>query len=195
MQLADNQIEEIVPFFTKIHIFKLKHFDVDKVTQYINNVRTLDSGVKISNHGGWQSHPLDSAVEDMTSIVDEIILKLKPIYASMGIRTEPKMGGYWMNINHKHCTNTSHNHAGSYYSACLYVRTPDNSGNIVFERDDKLSDYHYDTDLTENNYVTFSIKPSVGEVIIFPAWLKHYVETNLTTDEDDRRISMAFKFR
>lgn len=195
MQLADAQLEEIVPFFTKIHIFKLKDFDVDKITQYINNVRTLDSGVQISNHGGWQSHALTSPVEDMKPIVDDIISKLKYIYTSMGIRTEPKLHGYWCNVNHKYSINGSHNHPGSYYSACLYVRAPDNCGNIVFERDDSLEDYHIDTDLTENNYKTFSIKPSVGEVIIFPAWLKHYVDTNLTNDPDDRRISIAFNFR
>lgn len=189
------QLEEITPFFTKIHILKLNNFDADKIIRHVHNVKTLDSGVTISNVGGWQSSPIFSPSEDMTSIVEEIHSVLIKIYLSMGIKTEPKLIGYWMNINNKHSINKSHCHGGSYYSAVLYVRAPENCGNIVFDRDDTLPHYLYDVNLTENNYKDYWIKPTAGEVIIFPAWLNHYVEPNLTEDKDDRRISIAFNYR
>jgi uncharacterized protein (TIGR02466 family) len=42
---------------------------------------------------------------------------------------------------------------------------------------------------TEYNASIWSILPEAGKLIIFPAWLEHYVEPNTSTEE---RISIAF---
>ena len=189
------QLEEITPFTTKIHILKCQQFNQLQLINHVENARVFDHGQSISNRGGWQSSSIFNPSEDIIPVLDEITSALTVIYSSMGIRTKPNLKGYWMNINNRYSSNNSHSHAGCYYSAVLYIQTPDNCGNLVFERDDSLSHYIYDTDLTENNFVTYSIKPTVGEVIIFPAYLRHFVEQNLTEDKDDRRISIAFNFR
>lgn len=43
----------------------------------------------------------------------------------------------------------------------------------------------------EYNSVTWTIKPQINKLIIFPAWLLHYVVGNNISD----RISIAFNFK
>jgi hypothetical protein len=49
--------------------------------------------------------------------------------------------------------------------------------------------------ITEYNYGTYWVPPTVGTLYIFPAYLKHFVTQNLADEKDDARISIAFNFR
>jgi hypothetical protein len=37
--------------------------------------------------------------------------------------------------------------------------------------------------------------PLVGDVVLFPSYLKHYVEQNLADETDDSRICLAINFK
>jgi hypothetical protein len=45
-----------------------------------------------------------------------------------------------------------------------------------------------------DNWAEYFMQPEDGLLFIFPGHLNHFVEQNLTNDEDDRRVSIAFNF-
>jgi hypothetical protein len=70
---------------------------------------------------------------------------------------------------------------------------PENSGNIIFERSvDLIHDFNI---RNENNFGSFYVEPREGALVVFPSQLRHRVEQNLTNDNDDRRVSIAFNIR
>lgn len=78
----------------------------------------------------------------------------------------------------------------------LYLRTPKNCGNLNFLRpDDAHSWIPHKTCDVDGNWDTYHINAEPNRLIIFPSYLMHYVEQNLTDDSDDERISMALNFR
>jgi uncharacterized protein (TIGR02466 family) len=154
-------------------------------------VQEIDSGVSISNMNGWQSHAYEyNSHEFMKATLDDLINKMIPIYYQFGLGI-PKVSNYWFNINKKDSFNTAHNHPHSYFSGVLYVKAPEDSGSLVFERPDMLQDYIVPVRNTEKNYRSWQINPQENMLILFPAWLYHYVEPNNSNND---RVSIALNF-
>jgi uncharacterized protein (TIGR02466 family) len=152
---------------------------------------------KVSNMGGWQSIKYNTLEElpYMNPIILTISESMIPLYKRMGIKSqEIRLANFWFNINPKYSYNLTHKHPGSYFSAVLYVKVPKNSGNINFIRPDNLPDYIFDTEQTEDNWESYFMEPKDNLLLIFPSWLNHSVGQNVTEDEDDYRISIAFNF-
>ena len=133
-------------------------------------------GVKKSNRSGYQSDFLkDKLLEDLikstqkyfTEFAEEIGL-LKP----------------WS-------FNALHTHGGEDFSLVYYIQVPQNSGAIVFE----TPVLHLRTSELKYNNQPFFNSPEIRyvpkkyDLIIFPSWLAHSVESN-KSDED--RISLAW---
>jgi uncharacterized protein (TIGR02466 family) len=103
-----------------------------------------------------------------------------------------KTANFWFNVNPKGSYNTLHNHQDSILSGVYYIDIPDeNMGNIEFHRDDEAQYY-----IPENldRYTQFTstkatYKPETGLLLIFPSWLKHFVQGN---QSEHLRISMSF---
>jgi len=103
----------------------------------------------------------------------------------------------WLNINgYRHC-NQSHNHPIADISGCYYVKTPKNSGNIVFQHPvtDVLGYYLHQKEMEFNTYnsMTWSFTPIENTLYLFPSWLNHAVTPN--NNEKEERISIAFNLR
>ena len=131
----------------------------------------------------------------MTPIINLIIDSLKPIYNEYGIDKQPELANYWINFNNKYNYNSVHTHGASYFSTVLYLKVPKNSGNLVFERPDNFNSFIYTNRITDKSAGTYYIIPQENLLVIFPSYLPHRVDQNLTEDEDDERISIAFNFR
>jgi uncharacterized protein (TIGR02466 family) len=132
----------------------------------------------------------------MHSVIHEIVDHLIPIYNMYGIESPPGLSNYWFNINNKFNHNAVHNHPFSYFSVCLYLKVPKNSGDIVFNRPDILENTIpvKRGNFNENTWSLYSIPPYPKMLLIFPAYLNHSVESNLTEDADSERISISFNF-
>jgi uncharacterized protein (TIGR02466 family) len=84
-----------------------------------------------------------------------------------------------------------HNHYPSLLSGVFYSKIPKNSGNLIFKIDD-LNYHLMNLNLSEYNVYNssnYSLSPEEGFLHIFPGWLKHEVEPNLSEEE---RISFSF---
>ena len=97
----------------------------------------------------------------------------------------------WAMVNGKYASNTLHNHPNSILSGVYYLRTPENSGGICFS-DPRSASRMLNPPLIEFNPWTLpkiSYKPVEGTMFLFPSWLLHGVETNMS---EETRISVSF---
>ncbi len=185
-------MQKVVPFYTSVY------FDMipieDSVIEHCYTLQKLNESFEVSNVGGWQSPPFKKDHNPILKPIMEIVEnKVKDAYKDLLISVEPNLDSSWVNINKRGDYNLQHSHPGSYFSAVLYFQVPENSGNIVFQRTDDMRMWiDMFGGVNEENKGTFIVQPNKGMLIIFPAYVTHHVEQNLSNED---RISMAFNFR
>ena len=150
-------------------------------------------GSKVSNIGGWHSGNINYPDSPFFFLSD--IEKICRVYTRNILKTDDPtfLSNVWININSKHDSNMIHSHPKSILSGVYYIKTPKECGNIKFyhpasdliERDwiHSSKDYHY------SNSNTWWFPPKEGTLYIFPSWVKHLVEPNMS---DEERISISF---
>lgn len=184
---------------TPIWFFDIENNDIDfdKIESECYQEKKLDnSGRLISNINGWQSQFIPFNKNDEIKKAIELIASTQHIYNNdFGVKDdlEFSIDNYWININSKGGYNRPHNHPKSLFSCVFYVKTPKNSGDILFYRN-QMEDFVLNPYTKNNNNYNFGhIKYSAikKRVIIFPSYVPHSVEEN-KSDED--RISISFNY-
>ena len=110
----------------------------------------------------------------------------------------------WANVNVKGGFHEPHTHPGAIWSAVYYVddglvegESPEMAGRLVLQdpRDPLPIMYKPDlrhvTDKGELYTNDVRLAPQVGNVVIFPSWLSHYVTPNMGSG---KRISIAINY-
>jgi uncharacterized protein (TIGR02466 family) len=149
---------------------------------YIEAIKTIEKtepSVKRSNFGGYQTHDNLHQVpvfKEFTSTLIHIAQKC--------LDRQVKITEMWGNINYKNCYNGAHTHGGE-LSGVFYLKVPKNSGKLILCNPAVRSDGKF---LRANN---FAVEPDSLALIMFPSWLEHYVDPNLSEEE---RISLSFNF-
>lgn len=105
-----------------------------------------------------------------------------------------RLGVVWGNINGKYSYHEQHIHPNSFLSGVYYVNAPKGSGNINFidPRNSIRSvemEPNRDKDLTDPLRRSIEVEPQDGMLLLFPSWLGHEVQQNLTEND---RVSIAF---
>ncbi len=109
---------------------------------------------------------------------------------------------FWVNINGKGSSNTTHTHAGVTYSGVFYIKVPEGmkGGRFLFYRnfsDDCLNSqenmgyYKKDYKRQPYDYSITRLQPKENLLIVFPGWIPHAVEM---ISSDEERISISFNF-
>jgi hypothetical protein len=185
-------LHEMTPFYTSIFTISL-----DSGVDLESIARELESSGKVkpvaSNSGGFQSikHNYDTN-KNIQPFIDRINTLMKKLYKEYGLYKEPTLIDYWFNINRKYNFNWSHDHPHCFFSAVYYIKHSEDTGHLTFDRPDPLAAWLNPINLNERNAPSLKLHPKTNMLVIFPSYLKHRVEQNIT-DED--RISMAFNFR
>ena len=179
-------------FATYLYSVDMKpDMNLEKIARTLEESKS--SSRTISNSGGWQSGNQNfNSNEEMKPLLRDVLSIMGGIYRDYGLKFKPSIIEYWFNINRKFNFNWSHNHPGFFFSAVLYVKSPLDSGNIIFERPDNASDWIPVEVFNEKSASALIVTPKVNNLLIFPSYLKHKVEQNLS-DED--RISIAFNVK
>ena len=187
---------KVVPIFPScIHTIDIDNFDDYKDQLIKETYQERDeniTGRKLSNEGGWQSEQIN-ILQSKSETLKEIITSLstfKPINEKVDMIVEG-----WKNINKPGSFNVKHVHPRAHFSGVLWIKTPKNCGNILFESP-QLFDKYQELDcyidefrLKTNAYMTYSFTPKEGKMLIFPSSLSHLVEKN---ESDEDRISYSF---
>jgi uncharacterized protein (TIGR02466 family) len=183
------KFEKIVPFHSEIWKFNVC-LDFDSVIErcYLYQ-KDHAKTVIISNSGGYQSKYalINTFGEYFGDIGHQLRYCFENIEKELGLYYN--ISNWWLNINKKHDYNLLHDHPGSSISGVLYIKCEQQSGGIVFQN--ALGVASYPVKNHPGSKFRHKINPVQGDFIIFPSYLAHFVEQNLS-DED--RISISFNF-
>ncbi len=160
--------------------------------------RAADSGLKLSNRGGWQSsHDFAAWSGEEGRAVIARALALASAHAQRGDGGAP---GWrveaWANISGPGAFNMPHVHGGTYWAAVYYVRVGDGDGGQLVLHDPRMPALrmHAPTLRFRNMgpELKAEIRPREGLLVLFPGWLSHSVEPWHGSGE---RISVAMNIR
>ncbi len=195
------QIQEPVgqiPLFpTLVHYIHLANFPKEELVKFAYDEKDKDSkGCVISNQGGWQSSSyLYSRYENIikTTIIDGC----RPLFTNEDIFLENLIINltFWININHTDCYNHAHMHEGADMAGILWVKIPEDSGQVELYNSKSYENHRLDSVYSEDYkrrwgfYPSYLIPPNEGTIILFPAHVLHAVMPNHSKED---RISIAF---
>jgi uncharacterized protein (TIGR02466 family) len=187
-----------------LYIDFLKNINLKKLVSNIKECRKTHKGVSISNLGGWQSQAI--IPPNIISIDNELQKSFLQIHNAanfiaekLELKNNLVLKNFWFNINNKYESNAIHHHlhfqSNNIISGVFYVDYPKNSGEIVFSNSVDMRGALYDESTVkkynEYNSQNWKVKPETGKFLLFPAYLKHYVEPSQVNKD---RVSIAYNF-
>ena len=164
-----------------------------------------DKGIKrsnVSSLGAWHSPTTMFQMPEFDFFNQRVIAFMQEVYDDQKFHPDfiPYSQNMWANINPSHGYNRSHTHPGSLWSGVYYVQTPENCGRVLFADPRPRANMMNEQVLTENRGAEYwnevNHQALAGRIIIFPAWLRHEVEPNMSElpSPDGDRISISFNF-
>ncbi len=173
--------------------------DIKKLEKGAYDCRKFDKGTIVSNCGGWHSSSYNSFEKDdyKQKLINLINVEINSVATEFGIKDKKlNVSNFWFNINGKKDYNKIHSHLKSVFSGVYYIKVPDRCGRLIFDAPHTelmlsyLNYWHLDVDeFNEYNSSMWSIDPTPGDLVIFPSWLAHYTEPNMSNKD---RIVLVF---
>lgn len=165
----------------------------DNIKNYCLEVYEKDEGRIQSNVGGWQSKDLERDFR-LDELVSEILFYSDYFLKELKLDFETGITNIWININKYKDYTKEHLHPNSKLSGVYYVDVPEKSGDIIFLHPayDMLGyDWSCKSQMC-SDYVSSAkrLSPKNGTLILFPSWLRHFVEPNMSLNNN--RISISF---
>ena len=184
-------------FSTPIWASKIPDYEKinEEMLSYIINLRKNDpDGVSKSNFKGWHSNNFDMKQEQPKNFIESIKKNINIALNDMGWdlnKQSVKIKSVWAIINTKEAWNQKHHHSNSDLSAAYYVSAHDNCGDIVFYDPRPAPVHNHPISKSSNNLnaTVNSVKPEPGMLVLFPSYLEHSVNPNLS---DKKRIVISF---
>jgi uncharacterized protein (TIGR02466 family) len=179
-------------FKTCVYSFKL-NLNVQHLYEYCIEYEKNNKSRNKSGVGSFQSKDLDLN-NSIINVLANCFLKHANFisYNKYKIKNKLHLANFWFNINRYKDFNLEHDHPGSILSGVYYVKTPNNSGNLIFKNNSNRHLYFSDSSLIEYNTLNntnYFLPPQENCLHIFPSWLMHYVEPNLSKED---RVSFSF---
>ena len=128
-------------------------------------------------------------------LVNELFIMMRDIWKEEWLDREPLLGNMWANINPPGGYNAPHIHPNSLFSGVYYIKVPKESGNLVCN--DPRPGVQLNMPVRKKGtppkelWRECHLEPVEGRIIMFPFYLWHCVEPNLS---NDIRISVSFNF-
>jgi uncharacterized protein (TIGR02466 family) len=187
-------VDEITPFVNSVYVVTDMGVDLiafkDKVDEQLEN-----KDIWYHRTNGMQTYDnrTGNSDEPYTQVFDKISKVVDDIRRQWAIPEELYLKSYTVNIDRKYGHSISHSHHHSIISGVFYAEVPMLSGNIVFERPDNQDLCFKGNDVNEYSYKTYSFAPQKNMAILFPSYMRHYVEMH-NFQPHERRIAMAFDY-
>ena len=164
------------------------------------------NGVIKSNSGIQGYHSKD--IKDLNNLpgtkqlIKQITNAVNAIH-QISRQGELQLTNFWINISGKGSSNTPHTHSGLTYSGVFFIKVPQEmkGGRFLFYRNFNEADFistGYMGLFREGykkqgyDYPINTISPKENMLVVFPSWVPHAVEINLSEEE---RISLSFNFK
>lgn len=169
-------------FTTPIKIVSFPNFE--EINKKIGNAMSL--GFK---NNFTDNLPKDEANKIEKLFKDEAELYLKELTAK---QIDLILRQSWTTSTLKYQFQTPHEHSGNTVIGVYYVRTNEKSGDILLHDPRGANCFipKFEDGLSGRSY--HRITPKTGDLLLFPAYIVHSVEPNLS---DETRISLAMNFQ
>ncbi len=167
----------------------------EEIFEYIHRLRDNDDkGVVKSNIKGWHSKDFNMNDSEPKNFISLILPNIKNAIVDMNWdieKQDTKISSMWAIINSGGAANARHHHGNSALSAAYYVRAPKDSGDIVFYDPRPAPIYYHPNSNKVNslNAMVNAVTPIEGGLVLFPSYLDHSVNANLSNEE---RIVISF---
>ena len=184
-------------FPTPVWVSQLENYEEinDKILSYIKNMQDEDSkGIIKSNIKGWHSKDFNMKDHKVVDFINYISPHINKVIQDMNwdINSQLiKISNMWAIINIGGASNARHHHGNSTISAAYYIKAPKNCGEIVFYDPRPAPVFSHPRAIKPNtfNAMVNSINPIEGGLVLFPSYLDHSVNPNLSNKE---RIVVSF---
>jgi len=167
--------------------------DVEMLKDFSYYVRDNDRGKILSNIGGWQSSNLDIKIPELSSLVSEIMHSAERLLLKYELPKTFIIDPLWININGHKDFNQYHEHPRAMFGGVFYITAPENCGDLVMVNPITVHQHYINPAQLDNfnefNSYSWTVEPKVNRMVMFPAWVPHFVFPNQSTED---RISIAF---
>lgn len=173
--------------------YRLQEKEEKDLIVFHDTIRHTTKRKNYSNNA-WSSQDIFSKNEvfnPLKKIIEENINCLKnEIFKNYII----DLNNMWFNSHEMGMWNKLHSHGLCGLSGVYYLKCPEGSGKIVFERNllekNIIEECWQNCEMNfEPRQTMYEINPKEGDLLIFPSWLGHWVDRSMATDT---RISVAF---
>jgi len=192
-------MEIIVPFAEIIAVENLIEFSNNNLLYYDRSMEiknTVDKKMK------WHSDTYNTINTSYEIKNDKIFLSLTKKIQSHVVEFAKEFGisnkeitcnSSWLNVSEPNNFQEYHNHGKSHFSAVYYVKTPKNSGNLIFKSHSAWNNMFpfQIMEMKLPTHETFYIEPTECLLVMFKSNLFHMVESNKS---DKNRVSIAMNF-
>jgi uncharacterized protein (TIGR02466 family) len=166
----------------------------DQIITDIYKIKEYDGGGVIkSNEGGWQSS--SDLEQDLFKKHNQYVKDRIHDTLPIQITDRYSIQSVWAAVNGPGDFNWPHFHTEALLSGVMWIKISPTSGSIRFENPNEYIEspnilrYTEEMQIESKNILAMQYTPREGEMMIFPAWLKHAVTPNRSTTD---RISLAF---
>jgi uncharacterized protein (TIGR02466 family) len=174
------------------------NLDVKAMNDYAYELRKKGKVHKnqyASNIGGQHSLNLDLEEPVLQPLIKSIT-KMSYVYSKkLAVKEDFALGisNMWFIINNYKDHNHQHTHPGSYLSGAFYSKAGEDCGNLVFKNPNPRIESYWWPDYFKHPTNFYNavrhVRPQTNRIIMFPAWLEHYVRPNETKED---RIVWSF---
>ena len=167
----------------------------EQMYKYIKINQSKDiKGISKSNIKGWHSKDFDMQEDEPKNFIKYILPAIEQVITDMNWEKQKQsinINSMWAIINTGGAANHRHQHSNCTISGAYYVRAPKNSGDIIFYDPRPAPAYTYPIAVNPNllNAQVNGISPKEGALVLFPSYLDHSVNENLSNEE---RIVISF---
>tara|TARA_E500000178_G_C17028817_1_gene759429 strand:+ start:83 stop:685 length:603 start_codon:yes stop_codon:yes gene_type:complete len=187
-------------FPTPVWTIQLENYKLvnEEIFNYVKKQQKVDEvGINKSNIKGWHSKDFNLSEKEPQNFISFISSSIEQVMIDMNWDKEKqiaKIDNMWAIVNIGGSANLRHQHGNSTISGAYYVRAPKNCGDIVFYDPRPAPVYSYPNAKLPNslNAQVNSISPKEGALVLFPSYLDHSVNENLSKNE---RIVISFNIR
>ena len=187
-------------FPTPVWTLQLDNYKIvnEQMYDYIKSEQSKDqAGINKSNVKGWHSKDFNLNEDEPQKFISFILPAIEQVMIDMNWEKQKqtaKINNMWAIINTGGAANLRHQHGNSTISGAYYVRAPKNSGDIVFY-DPRPAPVYSHPNVTNPNLLNAQINgvsPNEGALVLFPSFLDHSVNENLSNNE---RIVISFNIK
>ena len=180
------------PIFSSYLYIKKFNLDTKPLKNKTLKIKSNSPGRIVSNYGGWQSKSFDKIEKPFENLFHQVNNIVQNIKQKLEIKNKIRFHNYWFNVNKLGSFNRPHYHPKSVISGVYYISVPQNSGQICFENYTDVSMVYGEVNnFNEYTSTIWRESPKENLCLLFPSYLRHYVEPNLNKKN---RISISFNY-